>query len=214
MYYYYDILLNFQDSINLYNFYEWEENDNLDYIKKIPLYRITTTDLQNLFKYKVKFSQKLIEEIKNKTILKNSSKTLKNTFLVSDTKDALALELDDEGVVISRSKLLLADEINLNEVMFTMKESKIEYEKISKFKNIQNIRQIEEIKKLINCEINTLYESKNISKLKYLYYEWFNTLNDNFEEIYKIMKKSLKNSFDDNQKRVYDLIKKSYYKVI
>ncbi len=213
MYYYYDLLLNFQDSLNLYNFYEWEEKDDLDYVKKIPLYRVTSDSLQELFKFKVQFDQSFIEEIKNKTILKNSSKSLNNTFLVSDSKDSLALELNNEGVVISRSKLLLADEINLNEVMFTMKETKLKYKKIAKYKNSSSIRQIDEIKKLINCEINTLYESKNISKLKYLYYEWFNDLNDNVEEIYQTMKKTLKNQFDDNQKRIYELIKKSYPKV-
>mgnify|MGYP003317354088 CR=1 FL=1 len=133
MYYYYDILLNFQDDRILYEFYEWEESDDIDFVKKMPLFRISTSNLKDLLKYKVKFSMELLNEIKNKTILKSSSKNLKNTFLVCDTKDALAIELNNEGVVISRSKLLLADEINLNEIMFTMKESKLKYEKLEKY---------------------------------------------------------------------------------
>lgn len=213
MYYYYDILLNFQDKENLYEFYEWEETDDIDFVKKIPLYRISTSELKDVVKYKVKFSPELIEEIKNKTILKSSRKVLKNTFIVSDAKDALAMELNDDGEVISRSKLLLSDEINLNEIMFTMKEVKLNFEKIEKYQKRENIRQIDKIKKLINCEINTLYESKNISKLKYLYYEWFNEKKENIEEIYKKMQQELKNNFDENQQRIYDLIKKSYNKV-
>lgn len=214
MYYYYDILLNFQDSSNIYEFYEWEETDDIDFIKKIPLFRISTQTLKELLKYKVKFSEDLIKEIKDKTIIKTTSKILKNTFLVCDSKDALALELNDNGVVINRSKLLLADEINLNEIMFTMKEVKLKYEKLEKYDKRKDIRQIAEIKKLITCEINTLYESKNISKLKYLYYEWFNNQNNNIDEIYKNMKNDLKNNFNINQERIYNLIKKSYNKVI
>lgn len=213
MYYYYDVLLNFQDKENLFKFYEWEEKDDMDLIKKIPLFRIDTNSLQDFMKYEVILSNEFVNEIKNKTMLKSTTKSLKNAFLISDTKDALALELDDKGRVISRSRLLLADEINLSEVMFTMKETKLEYQKEKKYKENKSIRQIEDIKKLINCEIDTLYESKNISKLKYLYYEWFNVLNDDVKKMINHMKKELKNHFDENQTRIYELIKKSYHKV-
>ncbi len=213
MYYYYDILLNFQDNENIYEFYEWEETDDIDFVKKIPLYKISTNNLQEIMKYQVCFEKELIAEIKNKTILKSSQKVLSNSLIVSDGKDALALELNDDGLVISRSKLLLGDEINLNEIMFTMKEKQLAYEKLTKYPKRDNIRQIAKIKKLINCEIDTLYESKNFSKLKYIYYEWFNKKNNDSEKIYLEMKKELKKSFDDNQKRIYDLIKKSYNKV-
>lgn len=214
MYYYYDILLNFQDDANIYEFYEWEETDEIDFVKKIPLFRVSSSTLKDVLKYKVQFTDELIKEIKNKTILKTSSKVLKNTFLLCDTKDAIALELNDRGEVISRSKLLLADEINLNEIMFTMKEIKLKYEKLEKYGKRKDIRQIEEIKKLITCEINTLYESKNISKLKYLYYEWFNNLNNNVDDMYEHMKEELKNNFDKNQERIYNLIRKSYNRVL
>ena len=214
MYYYYDILLNFQDDANIYEFYEWEETDEIDFVKKIPLFRVSSSTLKDVLKYKVQFTDELIKEIKNKTILKTSSKVLKNTFLLCDTKDAIALELNDRGEVISRSKLLLADEINLNEIMFTMKEIKLKYEKLEKYGKRKDIRQIEEIKKLITCEINTLYESENISKLKYLYYEWFNNLNNNVDDMYEHMKEELKNNFDKNQERIYNLIRKSYNRVL
>ena len=213
MYYYYDVLLNFQDKEDLFKFYEWEEKDDMDLIKKIPLFRIDTKSFQEFIKYEVIFSTDFVSEIKNKTILKSSTKTLKNAFLVSDSKDALALELDDNGGVISRSRLLLADEINLSDVMFTMKETKLNYQKIKKYKEKKSIRQIEEIKKLITCEIDTLYESNNISKLKYLYYEWFNSLSEDIKKMVIHMKKELKTNFDENQQRIYELIKKSYHKV-
>ncbi len=213
MYYYYDILLNFGDDNALYEFYEWEEKDNIDFVKKIPLFRVSGEVLKDQMKYKTKFDTELLERIKNKTILKSSSKNLENTFLICDTKSALALELNEEGEVISRSKLILGDELNLSEIMFTMKETKMNYEKLEKYQSRVELRQIEEIKKLIKCEINTLYESKNSSKLKYLYYEWFNKTCDNINTIIKEMNHVLKTTYDENLERIYQLIKMSYNKV-
>lgn len=214
MYYYYDILLNFQDDNNLFNFYEWEETDAIDFIKKIPLFKISNESFKELLQYRVQFDREFLESIKNKTILKNTKENLKNTFLISDSKDALALELDENGTVINRSRLLLSDEINLSEIMFTMKETKLEYKKLKKYEESTDIRQIEEIKKLINCEINTLYKSKNLNKLKYLYYEWFNKKNNDIDIIYKEMQLNLNSKYDENQKRIYDLIKRSYKKLV
>ena len=36
MYYYYDVLLNFTSDDELFSFYEWEESDQVEFIKKIP----------------------------------------------------------------------------------------------------------------------------------------------------------------------------------
>ena len=40
MNYYYDVVLNFLEEPIL--FYEWAEQDSIEYIKKIPLYQVTT----------------------------------------------------------------------------------------------------------------------------------------------------------------------------
>lgn len=213
MYYYYDVLLNFQDSDKLYEFYEWEETDEIDFIKKIPLFKIPSKTLKDLIKYQVIFETEFLNEIKKKTVLKSSSKELEYAFLVSDTKNALALELNVKGEVINRSKLLLSDEINLSEIMFTMKEIKLPYSKKEKYPAIRELRQIENIKKLIKCEIDTLYESKNISKLKYLYLEWFNEYKEELDEIIKGMYKDLEENYSVNQKHIYEIIKHSYNKV-
>ena len=207
MYYYYDVLLNFTSDDELFSF--WEESDQVEFIKKIPIFRTSNICLLDNLQYKIKYETTLVEQIKNKTIVK-SNHSLENTFLISDSKNALALELNDEGLVISRSRLLLSDEINLSEVMFTMKESALSYEKLEKYPVSTALRQESKIKKLIKCEIDTLYQEKNLSKLKYLYCEWFNKNNEDIECIYKDMTNSLQKEYDNNLKRVYDFIKLSY----
>lgn len=210
MYYYYDVLLNFTEVPEIYEFYEWEEKDNVEFIKKIPLFRVTTECLKDNLKYQTKFDSSLVEQIKEKTIVKGSAENNLNTFILSDSKNALALEVNEDGRVVSRSKLLPSDELNLSEVMFTMKESALHYKKLEKYQSSNALRQIREIKKLIQHEIDTLYEEKNCSKLKYLYYEWLNKNSDNIDVIYKEMTSSLQKGYDENLKRVYDFIKLSY----
>lgn len=210
MNYYYDIVLNLNEE--LYEFYEWEENDSIDFIKKIPLFRVSTKTLKDNLKYQTKFSQTMIEQIKNKTIIKKNE-NLENIFLISDTKNALALEINNEGLVINRSKLLVSDEMNLIEMIYSLKEVKIEYEKIKKYEVRKELRQIEKIKKLIKCEIDLLYQEKNRSKLKYLYYEWFNTVQNSLEKMYEEMNTELEKNFSEKLNNIYDLIKLSYHKI-
>ncbi len=210
MNYYYDIVLNLNEE--LYEFYEWEENDSIDFIKKIPLFRVSTKTLKDNLKYQTKFNQDLIEQIKNKTIIKKNE-NLENVFLISDTKNAIALEINNEGLVINRSKLLVSDEMNLIEMIYSLKEVKIEYEKIKKYEVRKELRQIEKIKKLIKCEIDLLYKEKNRSKLKYLYYEWFNIFENSLEKMYKEMNAELEKNFSEKLNNIYDLIKLSYHKI-
>ena len=58
MNYYYDVLLNFQEKYCM--FYEWDEQDEIEFLKKIPLYHIDSKTYVDLFSNK---QQKYVEEI-------------------------------------------------------------------------------------------------------------------------------------------------------
>jgi len=45
MHYYYDVLANLE--IDLWDFYEWEETDAILPIKKVPLVRVTESDIKS-----------------------------------------------------------------------------------------------------------------------------------------------------------------------
>ncbi len=212
MYYDYDVLLNFGSEEEIYPFYEWEKKDSLEFVKKIPLFRVTSETLLDHLEYQIEHSKETIELIQNKTIVKSSNSSLENAMIICDNKNALALELDTSGKVISRSKLLLSDEENLLEMLYTMKETDFHYKKGKKYQNRGELRQIEKIKKLIECELTTLYESKNFSKLKYLYYEWFNKRSTSPLKMYKEMQEELTKDYNENTQKIYNFIKMSYNK--
>ncbi len=207
MHYYYDVLANLE--IDLWDFYEWEETDAILPIKKVPLVRVTESDIKSFFKYNVVFDQEWIQKYLEKTIVKNSKEKL-SCILFSSTKNCILLEVDGCGRTISRSRLLMEDENNCNEVAFAIKPSSVLYKIESKLKQRQELRQITAEKHLIEVELNTLRENKNQIKCSYLYYEWFGSLESNFEKMLEDMTEELKKETFAKFHQIAKIIKMSY----
>ncbi len=208
--YYYDILLNFQDSYCM--FYEWDESDNLEFIKKIPLIHVDQKTFINFYSKVVKVTKEFLTTIENKTKLKQN-KYLKYTALFSDGKNSLALEFNDDGLEINKSSLILDDELNINEFIYNINIKKIEYEIIDKEKCLLETRQEIKVKKVLKAEIIKIYENKEYSKLKYLYLEWFNELLEDINLMKDNMLNKLNSHLTDKEYSIYELIKLSYNNV-
>ncbi len=208
--YYYDILLNFQEGYCM--FYEWDEFDVIDYIKKIPIYHVSSKIYNDFYMSKIKVGEEFLKEIENKTRLKQNG-SLKYACIISDGKNSLGLEFNDKGLLQNKSSLILEDELNINEFMFNISLSNIDYEVVEKENIPKYTRQEEKVKKLIRVEIKDIYNKKNYSKLKYIYLEWFKELKSDYEEMYQEMLKKLDGDLTDREYNIYELIKLSYNNV-
>ena len=168
--YFYDILINMNED-DIYNFYEWENYDIIEYIKKIPLFRVSTKTLIDFYSNFVQINEEFLINLLDKTVTKNSklNKTIKYGCLLCDTKNVLVVEFNDCGEVISRSSLLLEDEANILEVIYNYKETNITYVNLGNRNISQKLRQEKLIKRVIKLEFNTLIDDNNQAKLKYLY---------------------------------------------
>lgn len=206
MNYYYDILLNFED--NYIMFYEWDSSDSFEFIKKIPMLRVDNKTYKDLLINKVLVNKEFLNIINNKTKLKKG--ILKYACIISDSKNSIALEFNDDGLVISKSSILLDDELNINEFIYDVDITKIDYKKIKKEEKRIDTRKDEKIKRILKIEIDNMYNNKNYSKLKYIYLEWFNTLDDNYDLMYKNMLKRLKNKLSRKEYDIYKIIKLTY----
>ena len=69
MHYYYDVLANFDECY--LEFYEWEKNDPITMIKKVPFIRISNKDMMDFLTYKIKIKNSWLEKYMGKTTLKN-----------------------------------------------------------------------------------------------------------------------------------------------
>ena len=59
-------------------------------------------------------------------------------------------------------------------------------------------------------ELNTIKSNNDLDKLKYLYYEWFNKNESDFDKMLHCMIKKIDLPVTEKEKYIYGLIKKSY----
>ncbi|MBP3461718.1 MAG: DUF3603 family protein [Bacilli bacterium] len=180
MNYIYDILLNFKEEY--YDFYDWNKNDNIVHIRKIPILKIDTIDLYNIKNNKIKIELKFLEKIRNKTEI-FTSKTVKNieyAFLLSDGKKVLAILKQDKK--IKKSSLLIDEEMDVLEEIEREEMTKIEYKIVDKEETKElKTRKQNEIEKFVKKELEKIKNQDE--KLKYIYYECFNKKEKSKEKI-------------------------------
>lgn len=213
MIYIYDILLNWTDDNKVYEFFEWEENDMIEHIKKMPLLKTEEKVLSDFLMSDVKVEDKFLKTIKNKSEIFCQKKTeiIEYACLFTDGKRVLAVEFDDSGRNIYRSYLLLDEEFEILDIGERLNIEQVSYQIISTNDNNYYFTREEEImKKYILKELKMTYQSKNYNKLQYLYSECFNDNLLDMEEIYQKFINSLEDKFTENHLRIYQLLKLSH----
>lgn len=199
MQYYYDVLGNFSEYI--LKFYEWESNDDIVNIKKIPFIKISKEDMRVLLSYSV------ILEMNN--IVKNN-KDKTNYLLFSTGCDALMVELNQEGKIIYYSSLLIEDELEVNELAHSMNTIKLKFKVLDKIKILSDYRQGEKAKNLIFHELKKIKDNDNKDECLYYYYEWFHVSTDDYDKAIKKMFLEIKKPFNKDMERIEKLIRLSY----
>ena len=77
-------------------------------------------------KYQVVFDKEWISKYLDKTIVTNGKEKL-HCILFSSCKNSILMEFDELGHVLSRSRLLMEDENNCNEICLNLKKSEVPY---------------------------------------------------------------------------------------
>ena len=208
MTYVYDLILNFNDE--LYDFYEWNTDDNLYHIKRINLIKINSKAYNDIIDNKVKLNDELLLSIFNKCEYIDNRKilTIPYAILLSDSYRVMAIILDMNGNIIKYSSLLLDEEEEVLDVTERLGVLKLDY-KIKEKKIKNNLTRYENnILKYIRKDLIKSYKEKNINKLKYLYYEYFNRHCDDIDNIYNSLMNEL-NEYNVKHSNLYNLIKLS-----
>lgn len=200
MNYIYDVLLNFNNIP--YDIFEWNKEDKIFHIRKIPLVKLSTKDLSILVNKKLKIDEEFLIKIYRRTELYNK-KVIDYAFLGTDGKMVIAFKIEHNK--IKYSQLFLDEEMEVIDFSSNLNISNIKYQIINDKKiDYLQTRNQQYMKKFI---YNQLKKIKDIDKLNFLYLECFNkksnnVLNDiyyeldhNFEnvyiKIYKVLKMTL-----------------------
>lgn len=203
MNYVYDILSNFNQE--LYDFYDWDKNDNFTHLRKVPSFRVSKEVLVDLMFKKVKIKGNLLKLIKDKTQMftKEGVDVIEYCFIVSDSVNSLGVILDEDGVVYKRSKFLVSEELEINKCLKTSKIYNVEYNLLSSKTHYSNMtRNEEKVTSLILNELELIMDSTD--KIDYLYYEWFNT--NKGKNKYKKLVSSIKSSYTSKHEYILELL--------
>ena len=207
MNYYYDFIISLD-----YDYHYFYELEDPIIVKKIPIIRISHSNYIEILRTKFKVDKEFLSIINNKSKFKKEIDS-KYICIFTDNKNAFVVEFNNNGESINKSSLLLEDELNICELSYSNQVINLNYnifnrEDIS-IDTIQSIR----IKKYILLEIESCLNKKNYNKLKFIYLEWFNKMNNNIEDIVKDMHNKLNSFISDKEYEIYKLIKLSYNNV-
>lgn len=203
MNYVYDILSNFNQE--LYDFYDWDKNDNFTHLRKVPSFRVSKEVLVDLMFKKAKIKGNLLKLIKDKTqvFTKEGVDVIEYCFIISDSVNALGVILDEDGVVYKKSKFLVSEELEINKCLKTSKIYNVEYNLLSSKTHYSNMtRNEEKVTNLILNELELIMDSTD--KIDYLYYEWFNT--NKGKNKYKKLVSSIKSRYTSKHEYILELL--------
>lgn len=210
MNYVYDVVLNFQEE--LIEFYEWDSKDTIDHIKKIPIFRINSTSLNDLINKNIIISNDFIQKIKNKTKCFRKTNDLKYSALFTDLNKVIGIEFSETGKILCRSSLLLDEEESIiMDCRFDIVE-KICYKITSTIEKTFLTRKEKYKRNYILKELEEVYNSNNIDKLNYLYKEIYNDNTLSFESKYLKLKESVAKNYNYKLNILYEILKLTYIK--
>lgn len=208
MIYIYDIVLNLNKE--LIEYFEWDNNDNIKYIRKMPLYRINNKLMKDIITKNIKIDKNFLSKIYEKSEDVNYKKYKYLTLFTNDSI-IVAVLFDEEGNNKLISRMLIEEEDEIIRLGSRITKTNIEYEIIEnkniKYSNLT--REEKQIKQELLTELNVLYNTNKIDKLNYYYFEYFNKINNNKDKVYNELVESLDKSFNDKHVKLYKIIKLS-----
>lgn len=197
MNYIYDITLNLNKN-SLYDFYEWKEEDSIEFILKIPIFKIDNETFINIKYNDIIIDKKILELIENKTetYSPNCIGIIRYACVFMNEESAFAIEFDSDGNNYMKSLLSIDEENEIIDESKNIKYSLIDYKIRKKLKRENNFitrKEIEIRKKLIK-KVETMKENNELSKLKYIFYEVYNEKIDDIDKIYNKLINLIKNN--------------------
>lgn len=199
MNYIYDIYLNLNKI--LFDFFDWNKNDKITHIKKIPVLKITEEDLKLFLNNKIKIKKELLLQIFNKTEIWGIDNKINYCALFSDNNTILAIEFDKNGKSIKKSFLFIDEELEVLEITHKLHERYLDFNVLGKENNLFKTRKQIKEEKFVRQELKNMEEKK----LTYIYFECFGKQEKNKKTILDNINKISKNS--KTYKNLYDILK-------
>lgn len=194
MNYIYDIICNFQRVY--YDFFEWNKEDSVLRIRKIPIIKVSDICYYDLKYNNVIVKDDLLVKIKDRTefFKDNSVGIISYSAVFTNGNESIVIEFDSKGNNKYRSSMLFDEELEVIEDMANESIYDVEYDFISKGEMLFYTRKENVLIESVKDIINKLYSNNEYDKLRYLYFDCFNSKCTNSLKIKEDLINSLANS--------------------
>lgn len=182
----YDILLNFNKH-NFYCFFEWSSDDKISHIKKIPVCKISDDNMKLLLGNHVKIDNFFLEKIYNKTEVYTSKRVnfIPYSCIFSNNETCIAVNFNKNGEEISRSDLIIDEKDEVLELAFGMEIFDISFKIVDNITASNFITRYESNNiETIKSELKKAFDSNDVAKLRYIYYELYGVYEFDKNKIY------------------------------
>lgn len=211
----YDVLLNFNDG-RIYDFYEWGEKDDIEYFKKVPVFKINNETYRKILVGNIIASDAILDKMhcNSEVYDQKMIRQVEYVCIFTNGYEAKGVLLNKRGQILMLSKLLIDEEEEVLDIVEMNDDIKLEIKVQNEASKGNNFLTRSESYKMffLNKEIDSLYAYKKINKLKYLYYECFNQMEEEIDITYKKLKEFLNDNWSDKHENLYNLIRLSYSK--
>jgi len=194
MNYIYDIICNFQRVY--YDFFEWNKEDSVLRIRKIPIIKVSDICYYDLKYNNVIVKDDLLVKIKDRTeVFKdNSVEIISYSAVFTNGNESIVIEFDSKGNNKYRSSMLFDEELEVIDDMANEAIYDVDYDFISKGEMLFYTRKENDLIESVKNIINKLYSNDEDDKLRYLYFDCFNSKCTNSLKIKEDLINSLANS--------------------
>ena len=212
MIYIYDILLNLKKFEDSCEFYEWCDSDEVEHIKKIPLFKVSKTMIEDLFTNKIKIDISFLLKIRNKALcyFNGEVKEIPYAVLLSDWRKCFALEFDSKGNSTYKSSLIIDEEEEVIEMTEELVETPIGYKKENIAKKDLYLTRKEQENRIFL--LKELAEIKNQEEeISYLYEEYFEDELTNIKDKFTVLKENIykgDSAYINDLKKFFSMISK------
>ena len=208
MTYIYDVTLNFNEV--LYDFFEWNNSDNLIHVRKIPIFKVSNDTFLNVLTYEVQLSDEILYKIKDKTDTYGKKTKSFTSCLIRNENNIIALKFDDNGISKQVSSIIIEEELDILEIRVKLTKS-FEYKTLTKRKFLTSTRYDSLNRTYLQNQINNLSIDNDREKIKYLYFEYFGKyINDEKTALNKLKKEVIKDNYNNNLKDFFKLSTNKY----
>jgi len=200
----YDLLVNLQEVA--FDFFEWQMEDDIEHIKRIPVFRVSREMMIDLIKKEVVVDKEFLNRITDETEKYNLEK-IEYAALFSDGESSIVVEFNEKGENLFLSHLLPTDEEETSRYIKTEEEEEISYVSLKQREHHTFFtREERKIKNFLEKEITASYQKKEYSKLRYLYLEYFEKEEENPKKIKEALLSSIQHHLTKKHLSLYEVL--------